>query len=439
MNFHISNILKCAALIGTIQSGTAFAKGPISLQIEAAEKGQLSDESAARLGQQAVQLQNDLYGNGAPSKEWERIGDPIDYKSGARAAIYKNQKTGEVVVSGQGSDFKTLRFDKDSWDNRRNFSGKVTDQAEDLVDLVQQAQREYGRQNVVYSGYSLSGADGYHVNAETGAPTLNIAPTSVGKKYPGGQKKLLNVYIIGDPTSETPSDYPGSTDGEWIAKFFYNDEQERRGISIALNPANGCSDMECHTLQSFSKELAAISAAVQNTLVMDPSMDESLLALNDLLGRQSSVNGTGIGESIAMVDPRFIDYLYRLLSDNGLIPSSLVSSTNGLQDVTVSQALQYILRDFGSEDGDVVRVNLSLNGSTILVDTVQLTNTGVTSARRVGNGLYVIQINAVNEGAISPNTGEIRVVGDVVSGTPSQQYSLLTGESGQLAVRVIRP
>jgi len=107
-------------------------------------------------------------------------------------------------------------------------------------------------------------------------------------------------------------------------------------------------------------------------------------------------------------------------------------STGGLSDVTVGRRdVQVILTDDGQEiDGDTVDV--SLNGSPIVVGHV-LTETGTVFALELSAGENVLEIYAVNEGSVSPNTALLEI-SDVTEGLTSQQWRLAAGEYGRLTI-----
>lgn len=107
-------------------------------------------------------------------------------------------------------------------------------------------------------------------------------------------------------------------------------------------------------------------------------------------------------------------------------------STAGFADVVIAGILAFRLFDFGVEDGDIVTLDVTNEGRLLLGLTTTLTNAGqvftVPGARE--GSLVLVRLTANNEGSISPNTGGIDVTSVVLRGDPSQQYSLLTGQSG---------
>lgn len=117
-----------------------------------------------------------------------------------------------------------------------------------------------------------------------------------------------------------------------------------------------------------------------------------------------------------------------------LIDARGIFSTAGLSDISITGfQLGYILRDFGIEDGDIVDVTISQFGRSIFNTEISLLNAGTDFNVNLRPGVASVEIRAVNEGALSPNTAEINI-DNVVSGDAIQTYSLNTGEVAVLRV-----
>lgn len=111
-----------------------------------------------------------------------------------------------------------------------------------------------------------------------------------------------------------------------------------------------------------------------------------------------------------------------------------IFSTAGLSDVSISGfVLRYLLRDFGLEDGDNINIVISQFGRTIFETDLSLLNAGTNFEINLRPGVASIVITALDVGAISPNTAEIKLE-DVVEGEATQTYSLLTGETATLRI-----
>lgn len=116
-----------------------------------------------------------------------------------------------------------------------------------------------------------------------------------------------------------------------------------------------------------------------------------------------------------------------------------VFSTAGLSDIAISgRTLTYFLSDFGVEDGDIVDVSVTQFGRRLFNQRVNLTNIGIRLDQSLRPGVATVNITAVNEGAISPNTAAINLL-NVSDGDDAQTYSLLTGDQAILRVNVGGP
>jgi len=117
-----------------------------------------------------------------------------------------------------------------------------------------------------------------------------------------------------------------------------------------------------------------------------------------------------------------------------LADSREIFSTAGLSDISIGGfLLSYLLRDFGLEDGDIVDVVIKQFGRVISKTQLSLLNDGTSFNIALRPGVASVEITAVNEGAFSPNTAQIRI-DNVKDGDAVQSYSLLTGEVAVLRV-----
>ncbi|SDH65226.1 hypothetical protein [Winogradskyella thalassocola] len=89
-----------------------------------------------------------------------------------------------------------------------------------------------------------------------------------------------------------------------------------------------------------------------------------------------------------------------------------------------AEFVNIICRDFGAEDGD--KVSIFLNGD-LMYDNLLLTN----NYRRVNidlvDGKNTIEIKALNEGEVAPNTGEFLIHDDSGNLVSSKQWNLYKG------------
>ena len=109
------------------------------------------------------------------------------------------------------------------------------------------------------------------------------------------------------------------------------------------------------------------------------------------------------------------------------------SPDSGLSDVAVGQrAVTLTLTDTGSMvDGDTVTVRL--NSNAVLENHILTGPPGTELMLDLLGGANILEIFAVNEGEVSPNTAGLSI-SHVYSGEPSQQWRLYTGETGSLVI-----
>ncbi len=105
----------------------------------------------------------------------------------------------------------------------------------------------------------------------------------------------------------------------------------------------------------------------------------------------------------------------------------------GLSDVEVSsRTISITLTDDGSAiDGDTI--DLYLNGVSIADNHVLAAFPGTIFDLILQPGTNLLEVYAVNEGSVNPNTALLEIT-SVVAGSASQQWRLATGEWGSLTV-----
>ena len=105
----------------------------------------------------------------------------------------------------------------------------------------------------------------------------------------------------------------------------------------------------------------------------------------------------------------------------------------GLSDVAVNRSnITITLIDNGSMvDGDTVSV--SLNGTPVAENHVLAGPPGTELMLTLQSGANTLEIYAVNEGEVSPNTAQLDI-SHVYAGEASQQWRLYTGETGSLVI-----
>jgi hypothetical protein len=90
------------------------------------------------------------------------------------------------------------------------------------------------------------------------------------------------------------------------------------------------------------------------------------------------------------------------------------------------------MTDNGQEiDGDTV--DIVLNGETVGAGHVLIAPPGTDLELTLQAGINLLEVVALNEGSISPNTAEL-VISHVLEGESIQEWRLVTGESGSLTI-----
>jgi hypothetical protein len=109
----------------------------------------------------------------------------------------------------------------------------------------------------------------------------------------------------------------------------------------------------------------------------------------------------------------------------------------GEEGLNIAGVLRVFAFDSGNlQDGDRVRLTVRDARGIVLEDTITLTFGGRTSTLQARRGLVNVTITALNLGTAPPNTGGLRVSGDV-AGSRSGNFNLNVGQSGTIAVRVL--
>jgi hypothetical protein len=99
--------------------------------------------------------------------------------------------------------------------------------------------------------------------------------------------------------------------------------------------------------------------------------------------------------------------------------------------VVVQRNAGVVLFDSGVEDGD--RVEVSFNGQVINPD-LTLTNSGTGFGLTLTPGTNRLQIRALNEGSLFPNTTGIRLAGQVIYGDSDFSIDALTGDTNTITL-----
>lgn len=111
-----------------------------------------------------------------------------------------------------------------------------------------------------------------------------------------------------------------------------------------------------------------------------------------------------------------------------------VDIVSQLSDVVVNQQSSSIgFYDHGTQDGDIIR--LELNGQ-VLHSALLLENRTRNVPVQYRQGVNVLKVTALNEGALKPNTAAL-LISDAVDGTNKQEYQMTEGSSVTLKIEYI--
>lgn len=196
------------------------------------------------------------------------------------------------------------------------------------------------------------------------------------------------------------------------------------------------------------KNLGGITTT-ETTTTTTITNDESFPFLQAETQMQSNLAGstTGLTSPIGGArTQREMDELHNLLAatPDGPFVATVESPSGvstgdftGEEGLNIAGVLNVFAFDSGSlQDGDRVRLTVRDSRGIVLSKTITLTFGGQTSRVSARRGLVNVTIRALNEGSSPPNTGGLRVSGDV-AGSRSGNFNLTTGGSGTLAVRVL--
>lgn len=155
-------------------------------------------------------------------------------------------------------------------------------------------------------------------------------------------------------------------------------------------------------------------------------------------GAAATVSPTDTARA-TMTSEQIFDEWLRSVTNPGDQIFVVDQSTAGLSDVVIGGPLSFLIYDYATEDNDQVALSVNSAGFNILSTNVTMTNAGTTFSNlpaREGS-IAVISLTALNEGLYSPNTGALRVTTPlIISGNPSQTYTLNTGQTGFMRVYV---
>ena len=120
------------------------------------------------------------------------------------------------------------------------------------------------------------------------------------------------------------------------------------------------------------------------------------------------------------------------LKKEGSIPKDTYLGDIYLGDVfTVSKNAQILIRDFGQEDGD--RIRIYVNDEEVIPQII-LKNDFFTLKLPLQDGFNKIQFQALNQGSLYPNTAELRMYDDLGYPITINNWNLSTGAKATIII-----
>lgn len=235
---------------------------------------------------------------------------------------------------------------------------------------------------------------------------------------------------------------------DWLAfDYFGLDDPERKkkgtagGLSGIVQTDLGPWEEWLETQDRRKLERLAVQAGYPNLAAALANARQLIRWADDPGFRKWAMTQPACGGYVGCGPPGALQGLWtqkrsQLALGDILADSRDLFSTAGLSDIGISgTTLSYFLSDFGIEDGDIVDVEVTQFTRTVFSQRVNLTNAGQRFDIGLNPGVATVNIEAVNEGALSPNTAAINIF-NISQGDDNQDYSLRTGERAVLRVAV---
>lgn len=130
---------------------------------------------------------------------------------------------------------------------------------------------------------------------------------------------------------------------------------------------------------------------------------------------------------------KFIDpgkkYLKKLNNEGSITKDTYLGDVHLGDMITLSKSAQILLRDFGREDGDFVRI---LVNDEEVIPELMLKNQFFTLQLPLQEGFNKVEFLALNQGALYPNTAELRMYDDLGTPLAIHNWNLSTGSKATI-------
>ena len=238
---------------------------------------------------------------------------------------------------------------------------------------------------------------------------------------------LLVLYPAGlargdDPV---PANAPVTilTGGEVCTVYVDGKEVGDSPIAIFVTPGKHEIKVVSEDLGEVKKKTINAKAKKTTTVRFDFPVPKPVeAAAKGDFGQESTASLKTIGLSIAGI----------CVIGGAVVLAYNYGSSGGLHSVRVSQQNINLSVKSNLTPADSDSIDLVVNGTTELDDWI-LTAADNTVAVVLNSGSNVIEIVAINEGTIPPNTGTL-TISHVTSGNATQQWSISTGDTATLVI-----
>lgn len=164
-----------------------------------------------------------------------------------------------------------------------------------------------------------------------------------------------------------------------------------------------------------------------------PTPNYGLLLPEEKVEDFSFLNTPKENKSFMTDNEKFIDpgkkYLNKLNREGSISKDTYLGDVYLGDKVTFSKNAQILLRDFGQEDGDYIRI---LVNDEEVIPKLLLKNQFFTLRLPLKEGFNKIEFQALNQGSLYPNTAELRMYDDLGAPLAIYNWNLSTGSKASI-------
>ena len=168
-------------------------------------------------------------------------------------------------------------------------------------------------------------------------------------------------------------------------------------------------------------------------LLNNPTPNYGLLIPDEKVEDFSFLNTPKVNNRSMMDDEKFINpgakYLKKLKKEGSISKDTYLGDVYLGDMLTISKSAQILLRDFGQEDGDFVRI--LVNDEEVLPK-LMLKNKFFILTLPLKEGFNKIEFQALNQGTLYPNTAELRMYDDLGTPLAIHNWNLSTGSKASI-------